>query len=789
MKWGLAILVSAVIGAHGNFRQNSGHADAWLDNYNDLDSLLNEDRPDLKHGHGGADRSRFMGLLRDRQPADRPHNFGSKAHGDYPRRPAADYQRPPADHPRPPAGSKDRPPLGHKDQPVHGFDGRLPVGFEGRPLPGFEGMPPGYEDFPPIPHGYEDFPPIPPFAIPPFFGQMMPPPFLGHPNFPRPDAGNLHEGIPKDLNDANSGFRHPGMRKPAKAVVPVDEERPKRPSQSAHAGHLPEDIIRLREMYKRVQEKYFGNMFNNKQEHSRQGRLLGMKQPFNYLLASNPLTAWMVEHPLNQMVVEAEKTKLGMVDQIMAPFNHLLLGKTASVHDAMLDTPKTQDLILETTGSLYNDIKMAGIETCSNGDGVCEDYQYCVANGGTPIGSCYNCQECSTCCKYVYDDESNTCNSAILFFQSEDYPLTRDDTYSSSLTIKIRDDVCQVLIEFVDFEFPIGKHGCFDDAYLEVINPMTPEGVLGDGNSRFCGINTDQHVYLPVRGGDLLILKVATSGKGYYDDHHDDKDDKDKDYHKDYSDDFRFKLKITQIIDKASFKTVAVTGGNLLVTAFQSNPVLKSFLRKNDLLAEAFPFAVQKLPTKDVVVLYANIRAEVPEYYQKLLAPDGCLQYFHDSTGIIESFNYDGKSSMPKNLDYSICFKHHKHCGMSLSALKFDIPACRKECMDGTKAIADGYPCCTAGLDGHKDDHKDDHGDGSHLEKWFGVDGTSDGHSKHKENQKRYFFCGTKLGHTNYVESDRQGPLRVQVYSDDKWYDDYKSNGVGFRIKYEVIDC
>ncbi len=46
---------------------------------------------------------------------------------------------------------------------------------------------------------------------------------------------------------------------------------------------------------------------------------------------------------------------------------------------------------------------------------------------------------------------------------------------------------------------PIGQEGCGEDDYLEIISPQSPGGLLGPGNSKFCGLNTDQHIYIDVR--------------------------------------------------------------------------------------------------------------------------------------------------------------------------------------------------------------------------------------------------------------------------------------------------
>ena len=59
------------------------------------------------------------------------------------------------------------------------------------------------------------------------------------------------------------------------------------------------------------------------------------------------------------------------------------------------------------------------------------------------------------------------------------------------------------VLEFVYFEMPIGPVGCGQDDFLEIISPQNPGGILGPGNSKFCGLNTDQHLYLSVRYANI----------------------------------------------------------------------------------------------------------------------------------------------------------------------------------------------------------------------------------------------------------------------------------------------
>ena len=45
----------------------------------------------------------------------------------------------------------------------------------------------------------------------------------------------------------------------------------------------------------------------------------------------------------------------------------------------------------------------------------------------------------------------------------------------------------------------IGSEGCTDQDFLEVIIPSKSDDLIGPGNSKFCGVNTDQHIYIDVR--------------------------------------------------------------------------------------------------------------------------------------------------------------------------------------------------------------------------------------------------------------------------------------------------
>jgi len=615
-------------------------------------------------------------------------------------------------------------------------------------------------------------------------------------------------------------------------------------------GNVPQDILAFRRQFEKLAKKYMKEEhYRPSQTGNRDGRL------FDGLIGG-------IGGLANTLALPFAVTQATIANTAMA-FNNFILGGVTQVRDFVADQ-STGALIA--AGNLPSDVSLAGVEPCSHGSGVCEDPFTCIRNGGEPIGSCANCIDCNICCKYTYENVSSSSGKAIIYYQSPDFPKLRSGAFSSSITIEIRDDVWQVLVEFVKFELPCDNKGCRSD-YCEIINPGMNQGVLGRGNSRFCGNNDDQHFYMPVRPKDLLIIKCMMSDE--------------------HPEDFRFKFKITQIIDRSAFKRFAVTGGFLLGSALETNPVIAGVLEKNNMVASAFNLDL--LPAADVLVLMASIQAEVPLYYQQLKAPEGCTQYFLDDSGTFKSVNFDGKSLFPANLDYSICIRHpDNQVDLTLTAVTFDIPASNPHCQSGKMSVADKDLCCTlnptrvsdrsgeystTSAHKYKDDehgeyevgakyqeegkyqeeykhrvisgskYKDEeHGeygaDDKHqgrykrgvldrsgeysttgskykdeehgeyeadykyqekihykqnevrqFEKYLGVDGTSDGISifdQIQENQKRYFFCGSNLGRTNYVISERKGPLRIQVFSDGYHLYKNKGSGVGFKIRYKL---
>jgi len=436
----------------------------------------------------------------------------------------------------------------------------------------------------------------------------------------------------------------------------------------------------------------------------------------------------------------------------------------------------------------------SGVIPCNGGVGVCQDCKTCSAHGGRSIGHCdldkgqpFDLKKdivdkitkgatSHCCCEYLYKTDSTT-SAAISYFASVDFPKTTSHAFSTSLTLEVREDVDQILVEFEVFEMASGYTGCSPDDFIEVIAPTTAGGILGPGNNRFCGYNTDQHFYISVNPGDIVIFKAAVSGTGFVWNEHPGKKLK-----KDYqfrTGETRFKLKITQILFAAKEKDMM---GN-----FFKN------LGENKLLYKTKQAAIDPYLGMDILkeesLGYCGL---IPEYYAKLRAPSHCRQYFTEIRGTFQNFNYDGKTCLPPNLDYNVCFVHpHNYCGLTMSAITFDIPTGNDKCAKGDVYSYKGTTCCTAGyISKYGEDHHPDR-----VTKFIGIDGTSDGRVKgvtYSYNQPRYFFCGLNLGKSNFVQSRRRGAPVVKVFSDWHTCDDCKgwhnqnNHGIGFKIKYGV---
>eukprot|EP00092_Neocalanus_flemingeri_P006259 GFUD01006733.1.p1 GENE.GFUD01006733.1~~GFUD01006733.1.p1 ORF type:complete len:606 (-),score=82.60 GFUD01006733.1:47-1810(-) len=391
------------------------------------------------------------------------------------------------------------------------------------------------------------------------------------------------------------------------------------------------------------------------------------------------------------------------------------------------------------------DTNLPNYEPCRGGEGLCTSAQECKNIGGVQgksIGKCGNCVGCSVCCQFVTGCQGIT-DKMITYFQSPGYPRTDRSNEACSLTLNVRDEVCQVRLDFVDFEMAAPQAGsCSGVDNFEIINTAQPGGVFGPGQSKMCGLNKGQHVYMPVKPGNILIMRATTSG----------------------------------VRNIPLARTDGTNRGLSGDTAFRWNA------RVTQIPCEA-PGARGGLSVADT-----KAARRIPSHYRKLLAPDGCRQYFQESRGRLQSFNYDGKSEVLLNQNYAICVKRPaRSCGMTLKALGFSLPA-SAGCLPGNvpAETVDGVCslCCTS-----------TEGDSPGVN-YLGVSGYSDGASvmtpigqNYAVNQDRYFFCGAKLGVTNLMVTRTKGPLLLRVRTAGNYWEQVScpdGGCLGFLINYDV---
>ena len=188
------------------------------------------------------------------------------------------------------------------------------------------------------------------------------------------------------------------------------------------------------------------------------------------------------------------------------------------------------------------------------------------------------------------------------------------------------------------------------------------------------------------------------------------------------------------------------------------------------------------------------------EDMKELQAPSGCLQYFTESGGTVQSFNYDGLNGYSASQDYAICIaKSAKNCG-----IKYTNPP-----VDGSKARSVGKASqngCSSGAGGGG---SPDSGCGEDClnvngitsdSDWLTIAGgqLADGDLTDATSYKA-FFCGQGLGEDTDTTADgvngdgvvdfSNGPFIVRFHADSvkpEETDGKITDDVGFVFDYAV---
>lgn len=139
--------------------------------------------------------------------------------------------------------------------------------------------------------------------------------------------------------------------------------------------------------------------------------------------------------------------------------------------------------------SLFSIIRFPN-EECfdsSNQSGTCYTAFECKLLGGQPSSPC--AAGFGSCCIV-----SRTCHVStrekVVYFKNPSYPAPDSDEKFCDLTVEMSDlNVCQLRLDFLDFQLDPPTNGACLDDYLEIsASGMPPQTV-----PRLCGLNRNQH--------------------------------------------------------------------------------------------------------------------------------------------------------------------------------------------------------------------------------------------------------------------------------------------------------
>lgn len=139
--------------------------------------------------------------------------------------------------------------------------------------------------------------------------------------------------------------------------------------------------------------------------------------------------------------------------------------------------------------SLFSIIRFPN-EECfdsSNQSGTCYTAFECKLLGGQPSSPC--AAGFGSCCIV-----SRTCHvttrEKVVYFKNPSYPSTDSDEKFCDLTVEMNDiNVCQLRLDFLDFQLDLPTNGACRDDYMEIsASGMPPQTV-----PRLCGNNRNQH--------------------------------------------------------------------------------------------------------------------------------------------------------------------------------------------------------------------------------------------------------------------------------------------------------
>nr|CAD7263893.1 unnamed protein product [Timema shepardi] len=279
-----------------------------------------------------------------------------------------------------------------------------------------------------------------------------------------------------------------------------------------------------------------------------------------------------------------------------------------------------EDDTLNSVGTARDDSDSLVCHTQSGATGMCYTDAECEELGGMDLSSCADGE--GVCC-IVEKSCRNVTTQTVSYFVNPSYP--KPDTIGSFCDFRIdvtNANVCQIRLDFDQFNI-LGPHRsmgiCRNDRFMAMTS--LPNGI---GLSEMCGENTGQHIYVPVDasiGSASVSLMVMTSGLKPYE----------------------WRIQVTQIDCRDTPELVG--------KATPSSPDRDSNL--------ASPSSAVELNMTSALANYATEASKaIGDAGGGGRAPAGCLQYFTEMSGTIQSFNYNkGLGHYQSNLDYAMCIK------------------------------------------------------------------------------------------------------------------------------------
>jgi len=145
--------------------------------------------------------------------------------------------------------------------------------------------------------------------------------------------------------------------------------------------------------------------------------------------------------------------------------------------------------------------------------GVCTNSQDCQERKGRNIGPCNRADvktlsDDQVCCLFEVPCSSHI-KETVAYFRSPSYPSKQTDKVVCTTSVSIIPGVTQLRLDLVEFSLPSpGSDGrCHNGNHFKVVSSKSPNGVQSVGAPQsLCGLNSGQHLYIPVSKGEHIQL-------------------------------------------------------------------------------------------------------------------------------------------------------------------------------------------------------------------------------------------------------------------------------------------